>query len=46
VWNPVWVHDTIERPWRRLEFFQYRCELVAKVPRVNYEPPKSCMPKS
>jgi transposase len=28
------VHDTIERRWRHLNFFQYRCELVAKVPRT------------
>jgi transposase len=28
------VHDTIERHWRHLNFFQYRCELVAKVPRT------------
>jgi transposase len=28
------VHDTLERRWRHLNFFQYRCELVAKVPRV------------
>jgi transposase len=28
------VHDTIERGWRHLNFFQYRCELVAKVPRT------------
>src|SRR5207244_7061888 len=28
------VHDTIERRWRHLDFFQYRCELVAKVPRT------------
>jgi transposase len=28
------VHDTIERRWRHLNFFQYRCELVAKVPRI------------
>jgi transposase len=28
------VHDTIERRWRHLNFFQYRCDLVAKVPRV------------
>src|ERR1700745_4109406 len=26
-------HDTIERRWRHMDFFQYRCELVAKVPR-------------
>jgi transposase len=24
-----------EKRWRHLNFFQYRCELVAKVPRVN-----------
>ena len=28
------VHDTIERRWRHLNFFQYRCDLVAKVPRT------------
>jgi transposase len=28
------VHDSIERHWRHLNFFQYRCELVAKVPRT------------
>ena len=28
------VHDTIEKRWRHLNFFQYRCELVAKVPRT------------
>ena len=28
------VHDTLERRWRHLNFFQYRCELVAKVPRT------------
>lgn len=28
------VHDTIERSWRHLNFFQYRCELFAKVPRT------------
>jgi transposase len=28
------VHDTIERRWRHLNFFQYRCELVTKVPRT------------
>ena len=28
------IHDTIERGWRHLNFFQYRCELVAKVPRT------------
>ncbi len=29
------VHDTVERRWRHLNFFQFRCELVAKVPRVK-----------
>ena len=29
------VHDTIERRWRHMNFFQYRCELVAKVPRTR-----------
>jgi transposase len=28
------VHDTIERRWRHMNFFQYRCELVANVPRT------------
>jgi transposase len=28
------IHDTIERRWRHLNFFQYRCELVARVPRT------------
>ena len=28
------VHDTIERRWRHLNFFQYRCELLASVPRT------------
>src|ERR1700746_1752332 len=28
------VRHTIARRWRRLNFFQYRCELVAKVPRT------------
>jgi hypothetical protein len=28
------VHDTIERRWRHMNFFQYRSELVAKVPRT------------
>ena len=29
------VHDTVERRWRHLDFFQFRCELVAQVPRVR-----------
>jgi transposase len=28
-------YDAVEKHWRHLNFFQYRCELVAKVPRVN-----------
>ena len=28
------IHDTIERRWRHMHFFQYRCELVARVPRT------------
>jgi transposase len=28
-------YDTVEKRWRHLNFFQYRCELVAKVPRAN-----------
>jgi len=28
------VHDTMQKRWRHLNFFQYRCELVANVPRV------------
>jgi hypothetical protein len=28
------IHDTIERRWRHMDFFQYRCELVARVPRT------------
>jgi transposase len=29
------VHDTVEKRWRHLDFFQYRTELVARVPRVQ-----------
>jgi transposase len=28
------IHDTVAKQWRHLNFFQYRCELVADVPRV------------
>lgn len=28
-------YDTVEKRWRHLNFFQYRCELVARVPRAN-----------
>ena len=29
------VHDTVEKRWRHLDFFQYETELVARVPRVK-----------
>ncbi len=29
------VHDTTERTWRHLNFFQYRCYIHAKVPRTT-----------
>ena len=29
------VHDTTERRWRHLNFFEYRCELIAPLPRVT-----------
>lgn len=29
------LYDSVEKRWRHLNFFQYRCELVAKVPRAN-----------
>ena len=29
------AHDTIERTWQHLDFFQYKCYLHAKVPRVK-----------
>ena len=29
------VHDTVEKTWRHLDFFQYQTELVARVPRVE-----------
>ena len=29
------VHDTVEKRWRHLDFFQYKTELVARVPRVK-----------
>lgn len=31
------VHDTVEKRWRHLNFFQWRCDLVARVPRVRCE---------
>lgn len=29
------VHDTVERHWQHLNFFEFRTELVARVPRVK-----------
>ena len=29
------AHDTIEKTWRHLDFFQHKAYLKAKVPRVN-----------
>lgn len=31
------THDTVTKRWRHLDFFQYRCELEARVPRVDCE---------
>jgi transposase len=29
------VHDTVERKWRHLDFFQYETEVAARVPRIK-----------
>jgi transposase len=31
------THDTVVKRWRHLDFFQYRCEHEARVPRVDCE---------
>ena len=31
------VHDTVEKTWRHLDFFQDQTELVARVPRVDID---------
>lgn len=31
------VHDTVEKHWRHLDFWQHRTELTARVPRVTCE---------
>lgn len=31
------AYDTTEKRWRHLNFFQYKCYLIARVPRVNCE---------
>lgn len=33
--EPCAVHDTRTRTWRHLNFFQYRCYITARVPRVE-----------
>jgi transposase len=33
--TPAPVHDTSERTWRHLNFFQYEAYLIARVPRVK-----------
>lgn len=35
--TPCPVHDTVEKSWRHLNFFQHECYLHARVPRVNTE---------
>jgi transposase len=32
-WCPV--HDTVEKKWRHLDFWQHRTELIARVPRID-----------
>ena len=29
------VHDTVEKKWRHLDFWQHRTELIARVPRID-----------
>jgi transposase len=31
------VHDTVEKKWRHLDFWQHRTELIARVPRTQCE---------
>ena len=33
--EPLPVHDTIDRSWRHLNFFEHRCYLHARVPRIR-----------
>ena len=35
--TPSPIYDTVEKKWRHMNFFQYECELVAQVPRVECE---------
>ena len=38
------VHDTVEKTWRHLNFFQHECYLHARVPRVNTKYGRTLMP--
>ena len=31
------VHDTVEKKWRHLDFWQHRTELIARVPRIHFQ---------
>ena len=31
------VHDTVEKRWRHMDFWQHRTELIARVPRTKCE---------
>jgi transposase len=31
------IHDTVEKKWRHLDFWQHRTELIARVPRTHCE---------
>lgn len=37
------VHDTKEKTWRHLNFFQYECYLHCRVPRIKTKNGKICM---
>lgn len=33
--TPAVAHDTLEKTWRHLNFFQHQCYLHARVPRIR-----------
>ncbi len=33
--NQTTAHDTVERKWRHLDFFQHECTLIARLPRLK-----------
>jgi transposase len=37
------LHDTVQKSWRHLNFFQHECYLHARVPRVNTEDGRTLM---